>query len=166
MSISYDRVAYEYDTKNLINPDVDVQLKNNLISFLLNNKCSKVLDVGSGTGRFSMPLINNGINVVGIDYSYKMLEQFSAKLRGLSHDNTIIQGDVVNLPFKSSQFDAVIVSHVFHLVSNWKMAIKEICRILRPNGYLLHHWVDAHHKSVREQLKQKWSELLREYGVR
>jgi len=59
----------------------------------------KVLDVGCGTGRLCVPLIQAGHRVVGVDFSNSMLEQARCVLSelGIRGDQCqLIRGDVVN----------------------------------------------------------------------
>lgn len=122
--VSFDRVADVYDwTRRL--PD-DVLYKTvDVLTKLLGN-CRMILDAGSGTGRFSLPLQEAGFSVIGVDIARKMLERALSK--GLRFP---IQADVVCLPFSDNAFDAVIVCNLLHLLSHWKEALKEMARVTR-----------------------------------
>ncbi len=84
------------------------------------------MDAGVGTGRFAEPLRKKGFEVVGVDIARKMLE----KAREKSVDN-LLRGDVCFLPFRDDVFDASVCIHLLHLVSEWKLAVSEICRVTR-----------------------------------
>lgn len=85
-----------------------------------------VLDVGVGTGRFARPLQESGFVVVGVDIAGKMLRKAMKK-----GTNNLLRGDACFLPFSENSFDASVCIHLLHLVSEWKMALQEICRATR-----------------------------------
>ena len=55
----------------------------------------KILDVGAGTGRLSLPMANRGAQVIALDVSPKMLELIKN-----SKIETVV-GDAESLPFKN-----------------------------------------------------------------
>jgi len=99
-----------------------------------------VLDLGCGAGRHSVYLARNGFDVVGIDVSKSALriakewaqEENLGKVR-------FVQGTMTHIPFRDSQFDAIIsVSVVHHAVKeDIEETIDEIHRILKRNGIFL-----------------------------
>jgi ubiquinone/menaquinone biosynthesis C-methylase UbiE len=64
---------------------------------------STVMDLACGTGRHTIPLTKDGINVVGLDSSAHLLK--IAQQRGAAK---LVRGDLRVLPFKQSSFNAVI----------------------------------------------------------
>jgi SAM-dependent methyltransferase len=160
-SLSYDRAAAYYNDSNLINPETEKKLIEQLIDILEKEAFTKILDVGAGTGRMMRPLMEKMYQVTGIDLSFLMLQESQKSLS----DAVLVQGDATALPFPAARFDAVIVSHVLHLVANWKHAIREIRRVLCQHGVLLHHWSKASPNAIREQLKAAWVEINDAKGI-
>jgi len=73
-TFSYDRVAcfYDYDMGlNAAAGDVSFYVKAGL------KATGKVLEVGCGTGRIALPLVEAGCQVLGVDVSVPMLQQMS-----------------------------------------------------------------------------------------
>lgn len=98
---------------------------------------SKILEVGIGTGRISIPLLEelSGLNVqiLGIDISEKMLLKCLKKTS--SHNNIeLVRADGYFLPF-SKGFEVIITSHILHLVSDPFKFIKGLLRLLK--GYFI-----------------------------
>jgi len=76
-------------------------------------KEKNILDVGCGSGRYSLELASKGAHVVGIDISRKMLSLAEERARILGLTNCIfIQGDFLDMDFKTT-FDIVLSIGVF-----------------------------------------------------
>jgi len=114
--------------------------------------CTKILDVGVGTGRLAAPLQNAGLEVVGIDISRKMVGK--AKEKGVKR---LLFADARFLPFKPKTFDAAICVHVLHLISEWRKVLQEICQVSRFAMFSLY---ETHKNPVR----QAYNQLLQRYG--
>lgn len=93
----------------------------------------EIVDVGCGTGAILKQLGNPEKNV-GIDLAPEAIS--FCRQRGL---NNIQQGDIHALPFPDASFDAVICSSVLYhqWVSDVEGAVREMHRVLRPDGVLL-----------------------------
>ena len=99
---------------------------------------SKVLDVGTGTGRYALKLARQSVNVTAIDQSPQMLAiaQQAAQRKGLSLDFRLhsLEHD---LPFEAQQFDLLICALMLSHVPNLAHALQEFARVLQDGGYLL-----------------------------
>jgi SAM-dependent methyltransferase len=93
----------------------------------------EIVDVGCGTGAILKQLGNPEKNV-GIDLAPEAIS--FCRQRGL---NNVQQGDIHALPFPDASFDAVICSSVLYhqWVSDVEGAVREMHRVLRPDGVLL-----------------------------
>ncbi|GAB6945341.1 class I SAM-dependent methyltransferase [Vulcanisaeta sp. JCM 14467] len=95
---------------------------------------SKVLDLGSGTGVWTMLLRRRGYHVVSLDISRASL----AKCVRSRRCSDPVQGDAVRLPFKDGYFDAVVAyGSVFNHIVKSEEAFREVSRVLGSGGYLL-----------------------------
>jgi ubiquinone/menaquinone biosynthesis C-methylase UbiE len=98
---------------------------------------ASVLEIGAGTGRDSLPLVNMGANVYQLDYSFESLRLIK---QSSNHRNiSPVGGDTFCLPFRDQTFDVV-----FHqgLLEHFRkdqadVMIKEQIRVLKVGGYLL-----------------------------
>ncbi|MCF7835598.1 MAG: class I SAM-dependent methyltransferase [Candidatus Marinimicrobia bacterium] len=104
-------------------------------------KNSLILDVGSGRGMWSFELAEMGYRVIGIDYAKNAVDKANngSKDRGLEGKIKFVEGDVLNMPFKESTFDAVVDFGLMqHLHKNdWDKYIKEVSRVTRTEGFFL-----------------------------
>lgn len=103
---------------------------NGLLDWLGPVEGKRILDVGSGKGRFSRVLQDRGADVVGIDLSMAML----ASSPGLAR----VRGSARRLPFLPEVFDLVVVVEVLQHLTEAAVdaAIHEFRRVLKPGGRL------------------------------
>jgi len=148
--ISFDCAAQIYDKTRGPPERVMDKLVKSLITEL--RSYGTILDAGVGTGRFAKPLQDNGFELVGADISTRMLRK--AVERGV---DSLFRSDVCFLPFKADSFDATVCVHLLHLVSEWKMALWEICRVTRK---ALVTTIYANKNPIQEA----YSSLLKDYG--
>ena len=104
---------------------------------------SKVLDLGCGEGRHIFGALDEykDIYCVGLDQDIPSLDVCKEGLVFFEELNTgstiFIQGSVYNLPFEDDAFDLVICSEVLEHLDDYHAAIKEIYRVLKPQGKFL-----------------------------
>ncbi|MFV0398063.1 MAG: class I SAM-dependent methyltransferase [Bacteroidales bacterium] len=128
--IVFDKVADLYDSYVRVDFDVPFFLQE-------TTNHTTVLELMSGTGRVSIPLLKNGRKLVCVDYSQGMLDRFSEKISGTEYDVKLICADVTTLSL-GTQFDCIILP--FHslqeIVSKESQlnAIKSIHRHLTNGG--------------------------------
>jgi demethylmenaquinone methyltransferase/2-methoxy-6-polyprenyl-1,4-benzoquinol methylase len=95
---------------------------------------SLILDVACGTGDLSLMLFEiDGARVVGTDFCRPMLTIAAEKL---PPDVRLIEGDALSLPFKDETFDAVTIAFGLRNLAGVESGLKELRRILKPNGWL------------------------------
>jgi SAM-dependent methyltransferase len=93
----------------------------------------RALDVGCGEGRFCRMLQARGIPVVGIDPTEELLA--AAKRRDPKGEYQIARAE--NLPFPDASFDLVVSYLTLIDIADFRMALKEMVRVLAPKGILL-----------------------------
>lgn len=96
-----------------------------------------IIDIGAGTGRYSVLLADEGHNVTAVEYVNKNVSQIKMK----SSKVVAKQGTALNLKkFKDESFDvALLFGPTYHLFTHEDKlkAITEAKRILKKGGYLL-----------------------------
>ncbi|XP_063285502.1 putative methyltransferase DDB_G0268948 [Pelobates fuscus] len=112
----------------------------NLIFSYLKEKKSKpydtAVDVGCGTGRYTMPLAKRFKKVIGVDISESQLEE--AK-QFCSLENVTFQvAAAENLPLEDASVDLVNAGLAAHWF-NVEKFVHEAVRVLKPNGCLAVH---------------------------
>jgi SAM-dependent methyltransferase len=92
-----------------------------------------VLDVGCGEGRFCRMLKAAGVAAVGIDPTPQLLE--TARRRDPAGDYR--SGRAENLAFAAGSFDLVVSYLTLIDIPDFRAAIGEMARVLKPGGSLL-----------------------------
>lgn len=107
----------------------------NLIPIPLRSKC---LDLCCGTGDIADMLAqkNNVENVLGLDFSTKMLEIANHKKH--SKKITFQEGDCTNIPCKDEYFNICTMAFGLRNIQDYEKAISEINRVLCQGGYFMH----------------------------
>lgn len=97
---------------------------------------TRVLDAGCGTGGL-LEVLGRSFNVAGFDDSFEAVRK-AFERDGLLYESLAV-GDVVSIPFQDSYFDGVTcIDVIYHAqVSNERVALQEIHRVLKPGGYLV-----------------------------
>lgn len=104
-------------------------------------KPEKILDLATGTA--DMCLVLNKIlqpqSIIGIDISDKMLEEGNIKLKkqDLTEKIRLMIGDSSDLKFENQSFDAVTISFGIRNFEKLSQSLREIHRVLNPDGILL-----------------------------
>jgi len=101
----------------------------------------EALEIGSGTGYFSLNLMQEGVitDLVATDVSTGMLSSLSATAAslGLADRVQARQADAEELPFEDESFDLVLGHAVLHHIPDLAKAFSEFDRVLRPGGAIV-----------------------------
>lgn len=93
---------------------------------------SRVLDVGCGPGLLSIVMSEHGANVIGIDYSDKMIAQARRNVESKGLPAEFMRMDAQNMDFDDCTFDAVVSRDVLWNLPEPEKAYSEMFRVLRP----------------------------------
>jgi ubiquinone/menaquinone biosynthesis C-methylase UbiE len=116
-----------------------VRMKNRTeLAFVLRNaRGPLVLDAGAGTGRFSVPLREQGIATMAIDISKEMLGQGRQMAESRSVTFPCGVSEIERLPFADGTFDSVVSITVLRHFGHWQAIVAELVRVLKPGGRLI-----------------------------
>ncbi len=133
MRVDYSNIAQYYDKVRITSPDYLRFWSSKIAHYGLIDRNSRVLDIGCGTGRFTLMLAKiTSAEVYAVDPSEDMLDE--AKKKDKKKKVTWRKGTAEKLSFPNEYFDCVFMTFVFHQIKNRKKALAEIYRLLRPNG--------------------------------
>jgi ubiquinone/menaquinone biosynthesis C-methylase UbiE len=124
----YDLTAQMYDQR--YGEEQEAKYKAALEGFNITH-CSKMLDVGCGTGMFFNHISEKADLVLGVDVSRQLLLQ--AKKRAQARSNIyVVQADADHLPLKDDYFDAVFA---FTVLQNIPKPLKTLVEMRRSAKY-------------------------------
>jgi ubiquinone/menaquinone biosynthesis C-methylase UbiE len=132
---SFKQMANIYDQYRGPNDQVLEALSNIVAGMRENGKTLSLLDVGCGTGGYSIPLaVRHSLQLTGIDVSKEMLTQAENKYP----EARWLLEDFEEVSFGASSFDIVLMSYVIQHLADLKKALRKVSTLLaRPNGRLI-----------------------------
>ncbi|HEU4906191.1 MAG TPA: class I SAM-dependent methyltransferase [Solirubrobacterales bacterium] len=137
----HDAAAHEYDAKWGIDFGAtgqrQVRLKlSKALGGLGGERFGDALEIGSGTGYFSLNLLQMGTieRLTATDISPGMLARLTATAEGLGLEAETVTAEAETLPFEDESFDLVFGHAVLHHIPDIERGFAEFRRVLRPGG--------------------------------
>ncbi len=121
---NFNQAAVDYDSHAKLQEVIRKQATKLAISYF--PKKANILDIGCGTAEFAIE--NKNRKIIGLDISYGMCAVAAAKKA------VVINADASLLPIKNDSMDAVFSSLALQWVEDPEVVIKEILRVLKPQG--------------------------------
>jgi len=137
----YDRWAPVYDCDG--NP-LQALEQPRVRSLLGNVKGQQILDLGCGTGRHALWLVEQGAHVTAIDFSQGMLNQ-ARKKPGADAVTWLVHDLHEPLPFDDHTFDKIVSGLVLEHIRGLDFFFRQAHRVLKPKGTLV---VSAMHPAL------------------
>ena len=133
----------EYDEENRLVRNrvgqVEYLTTRKYIDEYLTDKDIKILEVGAGTGRYSVTLAKEGYNVAAVELVEHNLDILKSKLDG-SENIFAVQGNALDLSmFDDNTFDLTLVlGPMYHLYKkdDKLTALKEAVRVTKQGGHI------------------------------
>lgn len=114
------------------------RLEKNLISKLLPEVDRKlILDVGCGTGKYSIMLAGMGAYVVGVDAQLPMVAVAKERSKKLRLDLEVVFADAGTLPLRAGVFDLSVSILALCFIRLPRCAIEEMRRTTKQSGGLI-----------------------------
>lgn len=112
-----------------------------------------VLEVGSGSGRFTEQAASTGATVVSVEYSVAVEANHASN--GNRDNVLIIQADLYAMPLRTGSFDRVVCIGVLQHTPDVRRSFETLTRYLKPGGHLA---VDVYRRprGIRRLLNTKY----------
>ena len=138
----FDEIAPRYD---LVNHTISMNIDRlwwrrtaRTFTHILRRNDARVLDLCAGTGDLSVALRavataqGSSANIYALDFSHPMLQHGLQKYaaRGIQP----VEADALSLPLPDGSIELVVSAFGFRNLANYKAGLREIFRVLRPEG--------------------------------
>jgi demethylmenaquinone methyltransferase/2-methoxy-6-polyprenyl-1,4-benzoquinol methylase len=144
----FGRISRRYDLMNrLMTGGCDVAWRRLAVRAAVGGHArgtARVLDVATGTGDLALALARGGAGeAVGVDFAGPMLVAAATKSRAASRGGRCaaapvwVLADALRLPFADGAFDACTVAFGLRNMPDYRAALVEMGRVLRPGGRLV-----------------------------
>ena len=138
VSTRYDEIYYEKGLKQRL---MDRRL-NEILGEVNPKKGEKILEIGPGSGAYTLALLEKGAEVSAIDISEDMIEVCKKKVEERVFKAEFHQGNILNIPIQDETMDKAIAIGIMTHLPEKKMfvdAVNEMLRTIRWGGAI---WFD------------------------
>jgi len=129
MSTKYNEIGVNYNQTRKADP----YLTDQLLKHLNPTKEGLYLDIGCGTGNYTIAIQEKGFRFIGIDPSIEMLQK--AQLKNKTVDWRIGTAEKTDIPEHS--LDGIIATLTIHHWRNLNRAFSELANVLKPNSKIV-----------------------------
>ena len=121
---------------------------------------ARVLEIGAGTGRYSIALAREGMNVTAVELVESNLAVLRENSRGIENLQSF-QGDATDLSrFEDQSFDvALVLGPLYHLyeTEDVRKAIDEAIRVTKKDGVILFAFISVYGIMYANYLSGNWA---------
>jgi ubiquinone/menaquinone biosynthesis C-methylase UbiE len=98
---------------------------------LMDGSYGRILDVGAGTGKLSIPLGTQSRKIFSVDPSFEMLRVARRKAELEDVPLRPVIGDALHLCFRDEALDCAVSSRVLMHLPDCKQGLAEVCRVAK-----------------------------------
>ncbi len=141
-SILYNSIGLGYNSTRQADP----YIADKLFQFLSPQHDGLYIDIGCGTGNYTIALADRGLNFYGAEPSEKMLNIARSRYGSVNW----FLGQAEQIPLDGNLFDGAIATLTIHHWTDIKKALKEIHRVLKKDAKMVFF------TATPEQMKGYW----------
>ena len=154
MKIPFEYCADEYAA---FRPGYPTALYDFLAARCSLDRDSTIIDIGAGTGKGSVRLLERGFRVVAFDLSEKMLG--AGRNKGNQHHD-IVCSSAEQIPLGDSTADLILCAQSFHWFAS-SNTLAEFARLVKPTGCLALFWNTRAPEPIHQQ---EYERLIRKFN--
>ncbi|HEY65425.1 MAG TPA: methyltransferase domain-containing protein [Caldilineae bacterium] len=122
-----------------------------------------VVDIGCGPGAYHPLLCRQGVRVIGLDFSWGMVREARRGAEERRLEVWVAQADAQALPLPDVCCDRVMANHMLYHVPDQLRALREMRRVLRPDGRVI---LATNAADTNERLARLHAEAAQSLGYR
>jgi SAM-dependent methyltransferase len=126
---TYNTIGHQYNATRTADP----YLAHILFELLQPQPQGTYLDIGCGTGNYTIALANKGVKMYGVDPSTVMLDEAKAKSNAVHWQI----GNAEQLPFADEFFDGAMATLTLHHWDSLDKGFAELYRVLKPQSRMV-----------------------------
>jgi demethylmenaquinone methyltransferase/2-methoxy-6-polyprenyl-1,4-benzoquinol methylase len=133
----FGRIAPRYDLANrLLTAGFDEVWRKKAIALLAPPHGGRILDLCCGTGDlvFHLQRVDPSLDVTGADFCEPMLSRARERAASAHVRPTLVEADVMELPFGDASFDGATMGFSLRNVVDVDAVLREALRVLRPGA--------------------------------
>jgi len=133
VSTRYDEIYYEKGLKQRL---MERRL-GEILGEVNPKNGEKILEIGPGSGAYTLALLEKGAEVTAIDISEDMIEACKKKVEDRGFEAEFHQGNILDIPIQDETMDKAIAIGIMTHLPEKKMfadAVKEMLRAVRGGG--------------------------------
>ncbi|MCA9496244.1 MAG: class I SAM-dependent methyltransferase [Nanoarchaeota archaeon] len=146
MQINWHTYAKEYDILCHNNPEYLnlISVIKNQLKKIINGTNQTIVELGSGTGNFSIEIAKqtpHNNKIISLEYTKEFLQLQKEKIKKskLKTKINLIQSDIRNMPFSNNSLDVVLMVHVLNFFKKDERdkILADIYSKIKPNKYFI-----------------------------
>ncbi|KLE05050.1 class I SAM-dependent methyltransferase [Aliarcobacter butzleri] len=132
----FDERAKDWDKKQTTLDKSDACI-NHLKEKIDFSNIKNILDYGCGTGLIAFNLVEENNEVLGLDNSYGMIEEFNKKVKEKNLSNIKAKKhNILEEDLPKNSFDLIVISMSLHHIEDIDMFFKKSFEALKNGGYI------------------------------
>lgn len=132
----FDERAKDWDKKQTTLDKSDACI-NHLKEKIDFSNIKNILDYGCGTGLIAFNLVEKNNEVLGLDNSYGMIEEFNKKVKEKNLSNIKAKKhNILEEDLPKNSFDLIVISMSLHHIEDINMFFKKSFEALKNDGYI------------------------------
>ncbi len=155
---TFDTVAFTYEK---LRPGYVKELYQTLFKYIPINENSNVVEVGSGGGQATTPILTTGCRLTAVEYGEQFSELLKEKFKEYQNFS-VITGKFEDTVFEDNAFDLVFSASAFHWVPE-KTGYEKVFSMLKSGGAFARFANHPYHNTGNPALSQEIEEIYDQY---
>ena len=155
---TFDTVASKYDKQR---PGYVEDLYRTIFDYIMIDENSNVVEVGSGSGQATEPMLKTGCRLTAVEYGEQFSELLKNKFKDYSNFS-VITGKFEGTEFKENTFDLVFSATAFHWIPE-KEGYEKVFSMLKKDGVFARFANHPYSDKGKPALVEEINEIYEEY---